>query len=374
LIVLGTRPEAVKLAPLVAVLRRRADRVRLRVCSTGQHREILEPALRLFDIVPDHQLQIMRPGQDLAEVTGRMLCGLAEVFRTERPDVVVVQGDTATAFAGALGAYYGGARVGHVEAGLRTGDKRFPFPEEVNRTFVSSVADLHFAPTVRARDHLLREGVDARTIHVTGNTVVDALETVRAAWKRGRIDGIGRARGLLHTLLAPPRRRLVLVTCHRRETWNEGLDGVCRALAELARSEPNLAILFPIHPNPVIRRQAEPILAGVANVHLVEPLDYEDFLYMLHRCELVLTDSGGVQEEAPSFGKPLLVMREATERPEGIEAGVALLVGTSPERIVAETRRLLHDADAYRSMVAAVNPYGNGRAAETIADILEECA
>ena len=369
LAVFGTRPEAIKMAPVVGALRGRPDRFLCRVCTTAQHREMLDQVLELFSIRPDHDLDIMRQGQGLHEVTSAVLLRIRPVLAAERPDVVLVHGDTTTTMAATMAAYYGRIPVGHVEAGLRTGDRYAPFPEEINRKVTGAVADLHFAPTEIAKRNLLREGVPEDSILVTGNTVIDALLSVR--------DRLGRDPALTRRLDADfsfldRGKKLILVTGHRRENFGEGFESICRALAEIAARRDDVEILYPVHLNPNVQEPVRRVLGsgGGGNVHLVEPMEYLQFVYLMNRSRFIITDSGGIQEEAPSLGKPVLVMRGATERPEAIQAGTALLVGTDREKIVAETLRLLDDPDAYRSMSTANNPYGDGRAAGRIADFL----
>lgn len=357
--VIGTRPEAIKMAPVVRALAEHPGRVRSLVCATGQHRRLLDQALALFEIAPDFDLDLMRPGQGLSDLTAALLSGLDGVVREARPDWVLAQGDTTTVLASALVAYYRGARFGHVEAGLRTGDRRSPFPEEVNRRVADLIADAYFAPTERARQALLREGCAEGAVIVTGNTGVDALLDAAARpfdWGSGALA------------VLPPDRRLVLVTAHRRESFGEPIREVCRAIRDLAGAFEAEGVHFvvAVHPNPEVRRAVDEILSGAAAVSLVEPLDYLATVQLLRRSELVLTDSGGLQEEAPGLGVPALVLRDTTERPEGVEAGVARLVGTRSDRIVAEATRLLRDPDARRAMIAAGNPYGDGRAAGRI--------
>jgi UDP-N-acetylglucosamine 2-epimerase (non-hydrolysing) len=354
-LIFGTRPEAIKMAPLVAALRRTpwVDPV---VAVTGQHRHILDQVLDLFGIAPDHDLDILRSGQTLAEVTERALRGLTRVLAAAAPDMVVVQGDTTTTFVGALAAFYAGTPVAHLEAGLRTGDLRQPFPEECNRRLTSQIAALHLAPTPQSRINLLREGFDPAGIVVTGNTVIDALH-----WTVSRQVAYGDA--ALEELDADP-RPVLLVTAHRRESWGAGMRGIGRALRRLARLEPDLRIVFPIHPNPLVREAIGALVHGCAGVRLIEPLPYGQFARLMNRASIVLTDSGGVQEEAPALGKPVLVMRDVTERPEAIHAGTARLVGTDEHRIVGAVRSLLHDPVAYAGMANAINPYGDGRACE----------
>jgi UDP-N-acetylglucosamine 2-epimerase (non-hydrolysing) len=366
MLVFGTRPEAIKMAPLVQGLQA-LPVLQTVVCVTAQHRQMLDQVLQLFRIEPQHDLDVMQPGQDLYGITGAILGGLKPVLQQERPDLVLVHGDTTTTLAASLAAYYAQVRVGHVEAGLRTGNKWAPFPEEMNRRLSGALADVHYAPTTAARDNLLREGVASSDIRVTGNTVIDAL---LAVVQQLREDSA--ARQALHERFAflDPARRLILVTGHRRENFGAGFQQICQALADIAALHPDVDILYPVHLNPNVRRPVAEILAAraLSNVHLIDPVDYLPFVYLMDRCHLIVTDSGGVQEEAPSLGKPVLVMRETTERPEAVAAGTVRLVGTSRERIVAETGRLLHDAAAYRAMSRAHNPYGDGRAVERIVD------
>jgi len=362
LCVIGTRPEAIKMAPVILALRERAERFRTRVVLTAQHREMSDQVLALFRIRPDHDLNLMKPEQTLFDTTAGLVKGLEGVYRAERPDLVLVQGDTTTTFVGALAAFYLGIRVGHVEAGLRTADKANPFPEEINRRLASHVADFHFAPTETARRALLAEGVSREAIWVTGNTVIDALmQTARALPKRA-LAGVP---GL------DPARRVVLVTAHRRENWGEPLEQICLALRDLARAFlADAQVVFPVHPNPKVRRVATRVLGREPNVLLLPPLEYRPFVALMQRSTLILTDSGGVQEEAPSLGKPVLVMRRKTERPEAVRAGTVRLVGTDRARIVAEAARLLTDARAYRAMARRKNPYGDGKAAGRIVRVL----
>ena len=368
--VFGTRPEAIKMAPVIRELAGRPEIFSSTVCITAQHRQMLDPVLALFDIRPEYDLDIMQPGQDLFDVTSHVLLGMRDVLGRERPDIVLVQGDTTTTMASAMSAYYAGVTVGHVEAGLRTHDKHAPFPEEINRAIAGVLADLHFAPTAASRENLLREGIPDETIFVTGNTVIDALLSVS--------DRIERDSGLRKSLdeafsFLDGRRRLILVTGHRRESFGEGFEQICLALADIARSDPGVEILYPVHMNPNVREPVNRLLGerGNANIRLIEPVDYLPFVYLMKRAYLIITDSGGVQEEAPSLGKPVLVMRERTERPEAVAAGTARLVGTDRGRIFSETIRLLRDVDAYRTMTRRHNPYGDGRASGRIADVLK---
>src|SRR5208283_3106078 len=361
LFVFGTRPEAIKLAPVVRELSSRSD-FRCKVCVTGQHRELLTQVLDLFELRPDWNLEVMRPDQDLAYLTGAALSGVSKVLASFRPDRLIVQGDTTTTFAAALAAFYHKIPVAHVEAGLRTGDIYAPWPEEVNRRLVTHIADLHFAPTKGARENLLKEGVGERRIVVTGNTGIDAL-----LWVSRLLDDRPELRARGEAMLADrfQGKRLILMTGHRRESFGEGLARICEAMVRIA-SRPDVGVVFPVHPNPNVRRAIEP-LSRHGNILLVEPVDYPELVYLLKRCHLVVTDSGGIQEEAPSFGKPVLVTRETTERPEAMELGLAKLVGTDDRRLFDEMAELLDDPQAYRRMSRVENPYGDGHASRRIA-------
>ncbi|HAA89104.1 MAG: UDP-N-acetylglucosamine 2-epimerase [Thermoanaerobacterales bacterium 50_218] len=359
--IFGTRPEAIKMAPVVKELEAYPEFLESRIVVTAQHREMLDQVLEIFEIHPHYDLGIMRPGQNLFDVTVAALKGLQDVFEKECPDFVLVQGDTTTTFAGALAAFYCKVPVGHVEAGLRTHNKYAPFPEEINRVLTSHLADLHFAPTKKARRFLLQEGIPEERIFVTGNPVVDALHLIL------------RRNYTLDPQLERPFRenqRVILVTTHRRENLGEPLRGVYAALRELVLKYPHLGIIFPVHKNPLVRQEVARFLAGLERVYLTEPLDYLLFVEVMKRADFILTDSGGIQEEAPALGKPVLVLREVTERPEAVAAGTAKLVGTDPERIVREASRLLDDPQAYHSMANAVNPFGDGRAAWRIVQAL----
>lgn len=358
-VVAGTRPEAIKLAPVVHALRRRPG-VATFLVSTGQHREMLQQALAAFALEPDVSLDVMRLGQDLHDVTVETLSRIKPVLRELQPAWVVVQGDTTTAMAAALAAFYDRIPVAHVEAGLRTNDRWQPFPEELNRRIVDQLADVLFAPTALARDALLREGFPPGRILVTGNTVVDAIQQLRASGQTAR-----RSAGGLD--LAALRGRVLLVTSHRRESFGEGLAAICRALVRIVERHADVTAVYPVHLNPNVDGPVRAALGGHPRIALLPPVEYVELAALLERAHLVLTDSGGIQEEAPSFGKPVLVLREVTERPEGVAAGVAAVVGTSEDRIVEATSRLLDDPAAYARMVGAVNPYGDGRAAERIA-------
>ncbi|MDM7942602.1 MAG: UDP-N-acetylglucosamine 2-epimerase (non-hydrolyzing) [Hydrogenophaga sp.] len=365
MVVFGTRPEAIKMAPLVKGLQARSGEIQTVVCVTAQHREMLDQVLKLFDIVPEHDLNIMKPGQDLFDITGNILAGLKPVLLQEKPDLVLVHGDTTTTLAASLAAYYAQVPVGHVEAGLRTGNKRAPYPEEMNRRLTGAIADLHYAPTSAAEANLLREGVPPASIHVTGNTVIDAL---LAVVHKLRNDAEAQTALKERFAFLNPAKRLILVTGHRRENFGEGFQNICEALADIAAEHSNVEVLYPVHLNPNVRQPVADILAArkLDNVHLIDPVDYLPFVYLMDRAFLIITDSGGVQEEAPSLGKPVLVMRDTTERPEAVDAGTVRLVGTSREKIVSETRRLLTDEAAYTRMSRAHNPYGDGKAVERI--------
>jgi UDP-N-acetylglucosamine 2-epimerase (non-hydrolysing) len=362
LIVFGTRPEAIKLCPLVRQLRLSPDAYTVKVCVTAQHREMLDHALDAFSIQPDYDLDLMQPRQTLAGLTARILAALDPVLETERPDLVIVQGDTTTTLAGALAAFYREIPVAHVEAGLRTGDMAQPFPEEMNRVLTSRLAAWHFAPTARAAEALLREGTAREKIFVTGNTGIDAVLYVRDALDSG-------------ALRAPdwpwlePGKHLVLVTSHRRESFGPGLESVMRALARLA-SRGDVQIVYPVHRNPNVTGPAHALLAGLPHVTLLDPLPYVPFVDLMRRCKLMITDSGGIQEEAPSLGKPVLVLRAKTERPEAVDAGTVKLVGVDQDRIVAEAARLLDDPAEYARLTRIHNPYGDGHACERIAEAL----
>jgi len=369
MLVFGTRPEAIKLAPLVKSLQAYAPALETVVCVTAQHREMLDQVLQLFNIFPEHDLNIMKPGQDLFDITCGILSGLKPILQAERPDLVLVHGDTTTTLAASLASYYAGIPVGHVEAGLRTGNKHAPFPEEINRQLTGTIADVHFAPTDAARVNLLREGVRQECIHVTGNTVIDALLSVV---KRLQHDESLRTELERRFAFLDASKRLILVTGHRRESFGEGFEQICQALVDIAASEPSVEVLYPVHLNPNVREPVTKILAArhLTNVHLIDPVDYLPFVYLMHRSFLIITDSGGVQEEAPSLGKPVLVMRDITERPEAVAAGTVMLVGTSRDRIVKQTLRLLHDSLAYATMSQAYNPYGDGMAAGRIVEAI----
>lgn len=380
MLVFGTRPEAIKMAPLVKELQRRPQQFRTQVVVTGQHREMLDQVLRIFDIVPDHDLNIMKQGQDLTDVTCRVLQGMRDLFaRVEKPDVVLVHGDTTTSTAAALAAFYSQIPVGHVEAGLRTGNIYSPWPEEMNRRITGRIATYNFAPTALARENLLRENTPADSIAVTGNTVIDALYSVVGkikgdeALSRSLADEL-RANGYDTARLDGGARRMVLVTGHRRENFGAGFLRICTALRDLGRKFPGVDFVYPMHLNPNVRRPIAEVFGDDASAHpnifFIEPLEYLAFVYLMEKSHVVLTDSGGIQEEAPGLGKPVLVMRDTTERPEALEAGTVKLVGTDYDAIVGEVSALLTDEAAYDAMSRAVNPYGDGLACPRIADLL----
>lgn len=366
LTVFGTRPEAIKMAPLALALAADA-RFDAKLCVTAQHREMLDQVLSLFAIQPDFDLNIMKPGQDLTDVTAAILQGMKGVFSQFKPDIVLVHGDTATTFAASLAAYYQQIPVAHVEAGLRTGNLYSPWPEEGNRKLTGALAELHFAPTDTSSQNLQHEGVPASRIVVTGNTVIDALLEVVNKLKTDQTLQQRFARQF--TFLAPE-RRIVLVTGHRRESFGDGFERICQALADTAKAFPDVDIVYPVHLNPNVREPVNRLLAGIANIHLIEPLDYLPFVYLMNRAYIILTDSGGIQEEAPSLGKPVLVMRDTTERPEAVQAGTVKLVGTEVGAITQNLRALLTDNGAYNSMARAHNPYGDGHACQRILQAL----
>jgi len=356
--VFGTRPEAIKMCPVVLEMKKYPDFIEPVVAVTAQHREMLDQVLHLFGIVPDYDLNIMTKGQTLYDVTRRALEGLGSVLAEAKPDIVLVHGDTTTTFVGALASFYAQIAVGHVEAGLRTGDKYSPFPEEMNRKLTGSLADFHFAPTAISKENLLKENIDADKIFVTGNTVIDALvKTVNDDY-RFSDDG-------LHSILNSG-GRLILVTTHRRENLGAPMRQVYQALKEVILTHPDVRAIFPVHKNPKVREIVEQELGHLDRVHLIEPLDYEPFANLMAKVDIVLTDSGGIQEEAPALGKPVLVLRDTTERPEAVEAGTVKLIGTAFEDVLQETNRLLDDKQYYRQMADACNPYGDGKASERI--------
>lgn len=370
LTIFGTRPEAIKLAPILIELAKYQE-VQSRICVTSQHRQMLDQVLYLFNIVPDIDLDIMTPGQSLAEITSRVVLGIDQILLQEAPDVILVQGDTTTVMATTLTAFYRGIRIGHVEAGLRSGNLYSPFPEEMNRRMASLVSSFHFAPTETAVQALRREGILEKQIFLTGNPVIDALsmiiskpmpEEAKSLLQRAGIKG------------SADDRKLILVTAHRRENFGEGVERVCQGLSNLAERNKDVVLLYPVHRNPNVQEPVYRLLGSRERIILTDPVEYDVLAHLMRACYLVLTDSGGIQEEAPSLGKPVLVMRTETERPEGVEEGTATLVGPFEDRIVAETEILLRDEIAYERMARAINPYGDGRAAERIVDIIRRLA
>lgn len=356
--VFGTRPEAIKMCPLVLEMQKYPDFIEPIVAVTAQHREMLDQVLQLFAIKPDYDLNIMTAGQTLYDVTGRALAGLKDVLAEAQPDMVLVHGDTTTTFVGALASFYAQIPVGHVEAGLRTGNKFSPYPEEMNRKLTGAIADIHFAPTSTSKNNLLKENIDPAAIVVTGNTVIDALQTTVKADYRFTDSGLQKA-------LAGG-KRLILVTTHRRENLGEPMRHVYQALRKILENHPDVEAIFPVHKNPKVREIVDEELGKLAQVHLIEPLDYEPFANLMAKVDIVLTDSGGIQEEAPALGKPVLVLRDTTERPEAVDAGTVKLVGTAYDDVLRETSLLLDDSKYYQSMAEAANPYGDGRACERI--------
>ncbi len=367
LTIFGTRPEAIKMAPIVKLLAENPN-FESQVCVTAQHREMLDQVLELFDITPDFDLDIMTGDQTLFSLTGKILSSLNEIFQSWKPDLILVHGDTTTTLASSLAAYYAQINIGHVEAGLRTGNKYAPFPEEINRKLTGAMADLHFAPTEKARNNLIREGIPDNFIFVTGNSVIDAL-----LFMKNKIENDASLRSTLEKRFPflDKDKKLVLVTGHRRENFGEGFEHICQAIEEIALRD-DVQIVYPVHMNPNVQKPVRKRLGHLPNVFLIDPLDYASFIFLLNSSYLVLTDSGGIQEEAPALGKPVLVMRDCTERPEAISAGTALLTGTDKNKIVSETVRLLDDKSAYNTMSVAANPYGNGEAAKKIIRILEQ--
>lgn len=366
LFIFGTRPEAIKMAPLIKEFQGRDDKFTVKVCVTGQHKEMLYQVLDFFSIIPDYDLSIMKPNQTLFGVTASIFEKLEPVLDEVQPDVVFVQGDTTSVLVGAIGAFYKKIKIAHLEAGLRSGDMYSPFPEEMNRVLVSRLSDYNFAPTQRSCDTLLAEGVPKDKVFITGNTVIDALllgvDIIKKHDQSGYekvVEGVDLS------------KRIILVTGHRRESFGDGFERMCGAIRRIAEGNPDTEIIYPVHLNPNVQEPVHRLLSGLKNVHLISPLSYPNLIWLMEKSHIVLTDSGGIQEEAPTLGKPVLVMREVTERQEGVEAGTAKLVGTSEEAIYNETQRLLDDEAAYREMANAINPYGTGTTSRQIADILE---
>ncbi|WP_417448228.1 non-hydrolyzing UDP-N-acetylglucosamine 2-epimerase [Idiomarina abyssalis] len=368
LFVFGTRPEAIKMGPLVSAMAKDSN-FEVKIAVTAQHREMLDQVLKLFGIAPDYDLDIMRSGQDLYDVTTKILLGLRTVLRDFEPDLVLVHGDTTTCFTASLAAFYEQVKIGHVEAGLRTGNLYSPWPEEANRKLTSVLTDIHFAPTQRAKDNLVSEGVDESKIFVTGNTVIDALFSIK-----NKVLENGDSKASLEQSFdfIDNSKKLILVTGHRRESFGDGFERICAALKEIAEEHSDVQIVYPVHLNPNVEKPVNRLLGGLDNVFLIPPQDYLPFVYLMNSSYLILTDSGGVQEEAPSLGKPVLVMRDTTERPEAVAAGTVELVGTDSIRIVEQVSRLLNDASEYEKMTRAHNPYGDGKAVSRIISILKE--
>ena len=373
LIVFGTRPEAIKMAPVIREFELHKHRFQTITCVTAQHREMLDQVLNLFEISPHYDLNVMTCNQTLSELTGRLVTGVNEIIEKERPDMILVQGDTTTTFASALSAYYNKITIGHIEAGLRTNNKYSPFPEEINRRLTTTLSDFHFAPTQAAKENLIREGIPESTVFITGNTVIDALKwVVKKHKKQSEIKKWSDFFMEHYNISLSNHIRTILVTGHRRENFGQGFQRICNALAILAKGNLNIQLIYPVHLNPNVQEPVYSILKNVQNVHLIPPLEYEPFIFLLNSSYLALTDSGGIQEEAPCLGKPVLVMRDTTERPEGIEAGTAKLVGTDTSQIVEETERLLKNSAEYASLSKAVNPYGDGTASKRIVELISK--
>ena len=368
LVSFGTRPECIKLAPVIKQLENQNDRFDLKVCSTGQHKEMLEQVINFFELKPDYFLNLMTENQTLGSLSSKLLNGIDNIFLQINPDIVLVQGDTTTAFLVAIAAYYKKIKVGHVEAGLRTYNKFNPYPEEINRQLISRVADFNFAPTQKAIDNLKHEGIDESTVFLTGNTIVDAvklgikkIESDEVIVKTKLRDDLGETAG---------KKRLILITMHRRESFGEEIKNVCFALKNIAKKYPDIQIVYPVHLNPNVMKPVYKILSGISNILLIEPLDYPSFIWMMKKSYFIITDSGGVQEEAPTLKKPVLVIRKHTERPESLELGISKLIGTGTGAIVRETSLLLNNENEYKKMIAVSNPYGDGRASERIINII----
>ena len=359
--IFGTRPEAIKMAPLVKELEKR-EGIESKICVTAQHREMLDQVLELFDIKPDFDLNIMKTKQSLTGITNRILEGLETIFKEEKPDMILVHGDTTTTFSSALAAYYQQIKVGHVEAGLRTFNKYFPFPEEMNRKLTGAISDLHFSPTKGAKNNLLREGLDEKSIYITGNTVIDAmLHTVEDNYvfeneELNKIDF--------------KNKKVIMITAHRRENWGEGISNICEALNEIVDKNKDVELVYLVHLNPIVKDMVYEKLGGKERIHLLNPLDTKETHNLMNKCFMVMTDSGGLQEEAPHLGKPVLVLRDVTERPEAVEYGTVKLVGTDKEKIIREGNELINNKEAYEKMSKAVNPYGDGKASERICDAI----
>lgn len=369
LIIFGTRPEAIKMAPLVKEFLKNSDTFETKVCITAQHREMLDQVLSFFEIIPDYDLDLMKPNQNLYTLTADIITSLKPVLEEFKPDYVYVHGDTTTTMAASIAAFYSGAKVCHVEAGLRTFNKRSPFPEEINRSIAGSVSDYHFAPTNTSKQNLLNESIKESSILVTGNTVIDALQyssnkVTSESYSDDEVEGL--------KTLVDSSKRLVLVTGHRRENHGQGFINICNALKQIALENPDVQIIYPVHLNPKVQKPVYELLEGIDNIQLIAPLSYPSFVWLMSQSFLIITDSGGVQEEAPSLGKPVLVMRDTTERPEAVEAGTVLLVGTNTNKIVTEANRLLNDNDSYTKMSKLHNPYGDGLACQRIIEFISK--
>jgi len=372
LLVFGTRPEAIKMAPLVKEFEKHSDSFEMKVCVTAQHREMLDQILSIFEITPDYDLNIMKQNQDLYDVTSGVLLGMKNVLNNFKPDLVFVHGDTATTFAASLASFYQKIPVAHIEAGLRTGDIYSPWPEEANRQLTTQIAKYHFGPTQTSKENLLKENVYEEDIIITGNTVIDALFMVLGKIKSNKESENDLAERLSSdNYQLKDNKKIILVTGHRRENFGQGFLNICEALNSIATNNPECDIVYPVHLNPNVRKPVNELLSDISNVHLVEPLDYEPFIYLMSKSHIILTDSGGIQEEAPSLGKPVLVMRDTTERPEAIEAGTVKLVGTNKENIIKEIQTLLDNEEEYTKMSKAHNPYGDGKACEKIVGFLK---
>ncbi len=365
LFIFGTRPEAIKMAPVVQYFKQFPQQIETKVCVTAQHREMLDQVLDFFDIQPDYDLNLMKKGQNLFELSARILTHLHPVLDRYRPDLVLVHGDTTTTMMGSIAAFYGGAKIGHVEAGLRTHNKYAPFPEEINRQITGRVTDFHFAPTRKAKENLLLENTAEKNIVITGNTVIDALYSGMKKLETYEDQEIKQLKNIVDT-----DKKLVLVTGHRRENFGEGFINICLAIKEIAEQNPNVQVIYPVHLNPNVQKPVFDILGNISNVHLIDPLSYPAFLWLMNQSFMIITDSGGIQEEAPSLGKPVLVMRETTERPEAVEAGTVLLVGTDKQKIVNTTNELLQEGYLYQQMKKSHNPYGDGKASQRIFDFV----
>ena len=371
LLVFGTRPEAIKMAPLVKELQKDKKIFNTKVCVTAQHREMLDQVLELFEIEPDYDLNLMKPGQDLYDITSNVLLGMRNILKDFQPDIVLVHGDTTTTSAASLAAFYQQIKIGHIEAGLRTGDIHSPWPEEANRQITGVLANYHFAPTVVSKENLIKENKDNKSIVVTGNTVIDALFLALEKIKNNEVLELQIKQQILDFgYKIDKNRKIILVTGHRRENHGQGFINICEALKEIAEQNTEFDIVYPVHLNPNVQKPVKEILSDIHNVYLIEPLQYEQFIYLMDRSYFIITDSGGVQEEAPSLGKPVLVMRDTTERPEALEAGTVKLVGTDKDKIVKEAQKLIYNQKEYEKMSKSHNPYGDGKACDKIVNFL----